>query len=201
MSINPLTVAPVLMGLVAAHIGLQGSALWVVLITSVAGYTIVPLAFLLALKNRGRIESIEARDRDRRSGPLWTGIGILAVAGTGVVLVSGLGYSPLLAVSVVLVLNAVFAATINERFKMSLHVSSVAGLFSILCGLTWLSGQSLPGGRILLVLSAMQIPLLMWARKADRAHSGNEVRVGAIFGLLLPPAELLVMNALWPLYG
>ena len=201
MAINPLTVAPLLMGLVASHMGLQGDALGSTILVAVLGYLVIPLVFLLLLKRSGRIASIEARDRERRSGPLWVGAGILTVAGAAVVWTSGSGYGPLFAVSLILVLNALLAAAINERFKMSLHVSSVAGLFSMLWALTWISGQRLPGGAVLLIGAALLIPLLMWARKADHAHSGPEVRVGALFGLVIPAVEVFLLHAVWPLYG
>lgn len=200
MTVNPLTVAPVLMGVIAAHIGLREGALWATVLAAVVGYSVIPLVFLLLLKRTGRIATIEARNRERRSRPLWIGVGLLIVAGTVVVWISGAGYSPLLAVSLILVMNATLSAIINERFKMSLHVSSVAGCFSILCTLTWLSAQDLPGGAMLLTVSALLIPLLMWARRADQAHSGPEVFTGAAFGLLIPAAELILLDALWPIY-
>ena len=201
MGVNPLTVAPLLIGLVAAHSGLRGSELSGVLFVAIAGYTILPLGFLLWLKQTGRIASIEARNQQQRIGPLWIGAGLLTITGTLVVWRSGTGYSPLLVVSLVFVVNAVLAAVINLRFKMSLHVSSVAGLFSILSALTWISGRYMPGGLPLLIAAGLLIPLLMWARMADQAHSRPEVSVGALFGTLIPAAELIALDVMWPIYG
>jgi len=200
MLINPLTVTPVLLGLVGAHAGLGDDLLKMVMV-AVGGYVILPLVFLVWLERTGRIASIEARDRERRSSALWIGAGLLALAGIATSWTAGAEYGPIPAVAALLVLNALIAAGINERFKISLHVASVAGLFAILTGLKLLSGQPLPGGPFVLGSALLLIPVLMWARMADGAHSRSEVIAGGLFGLIMPPFELWLLDVLWPLYA
>ncbi len=200
MLINPLTITPPVFLLIALHDGLGERALPIFLV-AFAGYFVLPLGLLMALKRSGQIATIEARDRSTRTPVLWMGVGLLAVAGMAVVFASGWRYGAVGAVSMVLVVNAIIAAFINARFKMSLHVGSVAGAFSILATISFISGQLVPGGLALLVIAAMLIPLLMWARTAEKAHSRSEVWFGALFGLLAPSTEILILHTVWPLYA
>jgi hypothetical protein len=200
MLVNPLTVTPALFALVGEHAGLEGSLLDMVLV-AIAGYVLLPLAFLVWLQKTGRIATIEARDRQRRSSALWIGAGLLALAGIATSWMAGAEYGPVPAVAALLVLNALIAAAVNERFKISLHVASVAGLFAILAVLEVLSGRPMPGGSWVLGIALLLIPALMWARMADGAHSRTEVIAGWLFGLFMPALELWVLDAFRPLYG
>ena len=200
MLVNPLTIAPVLFGLVGVHAGL-GESLPGMMLTAIGGYVLVPLSFLVWLQRSGRIATIEARDRERRSGALWIGAGLLALAGMATSWTAGAEYGPIPAIAGLLVLNVLMAAAINERFKISLHVAAAAGLFSFLTALHLISGRPIPGGPWVLGTTLLLVPLLMWARMADGAHSRHEVVAGCLFGLLLPALELWVLDAFFPLMG
>lgn len=200
MAVNPLTVTPVLFGLIAAHDN-SLDRISPIIVAAVLGYIVLPLSFLVLLTKAGRIESIEARDRRRRAPALWMGAGLLALAGIAVSWTAGAEYGPVSAVAGILLVNALIAAAINERFKISLHVASIAGLFSILTVLGMISGDPMPGGPWVLGSALLLIPLLMWARMADGAHSRNEVLAGCLFGLMVPALELWMVNALGPLYS
>lgn len=198
--VNPLTIGPVLLGLVAAHAGMTGILFSKVLVTSILGYSIVPLILLLVLKRRGRIASIEARDRQRRSRALWSGSLLMLLVSLAVIWAAGGGYSSIAVVSGMVAINTALAALINERFKMSLHVASVTTLCSFLAALSVLSSTPVPGSEWTLVVTFILIPVAMWGRLTDRAHSRYEVAAGCLFGVVVPPLELLLVNTFWPLF-
>ncbi len=198
--VNPLTIGPVLIALVAAHAGYAGSSFFRILTASIAGYSLIPLALLLILKRWGAIETIEARDRTRRKRALWVGVGLMVGVALAITLLADQGYDAVVTVSWLVAFNTILAASINERFKISLHVMSVAGLASFLIVIPWVSGTPMPGSPWVIVLSMLLIPLIMWGRLTDEAHSRHEILAGCIVGLVMPGLELWTMDRIWPLF-
>lgn len=197
MLINPLTAAPVLMGFVVAHAGAGPDTLVNVVVAACVGYLLLPLALLVSLKKQGLIGSIEARDQKQRSKALRQGTALLVVAGFLCWLVAGEVQRSVTIVAMVLVIHLILARFITPRIKVSLHVAAVAGMVSMLLMLEWLSGNAMPFAPWIHIILLVLIPIMMWARMADGAHSRNEVIAGLFFGLLLPPVLLWMLDAAW----
>ncbi|MDE2997252.1 MAG: hypothetical protein OXT73_11055 [Bacteroidota bacterium] len=197
MLINPLTLAPVLMGLIGVHAGLTGEEVTLLVLVATGGYLVLPVLMLLYMKKRGRIQSLEARDPSERRGPLYMGVVILLVAGAACVMVVGSEKRLFCIASGVLILHLLLAIWITPRIKLSLHTASAAGLLSMIVALEWFAGHLMPLGGALYLILALIIPLVMWARLADGAHTRAEVVAGLLFGLFLPPGLLWLLDMAW----
>jgi hypothetical protein len=199
MLINPLTAAPVLMGLIATHAGASSDTVLSVVLTAAAGYTVLPLALLSFMRVRGQIRTIEARDQGQRSRALKNGLVLLCVAGLACWAVADDVQRSVAIVSLVLILHLSLAIFITPRLKVSLHVAAVSGMFSILLMQEWLSGIPMPLSPWIYAMLLVLLPIMMWARVADGAHSRTEVTAGLFFGLFLPPLLIWILEAMLPL--
>lgn len=198
MLINPLTAAPILMGLIATHAGASSETVLSVVLTAAAGYTVLPLVLLSFMRVRGQIGTIEARDQGQRSRALKNGLVLLGVAGLACWAVADDVQRSVAIVSLVLILHLSLAIVITPRLKVSLHVAAVSGMFSILITQEWLSGIAMPLSPGIYAVLLMLIPIMMWARVADGAHSRAEVTAGLFFGLSLPPLFIWMLEAMLP---
>lgn len=199
MLVNPLTAAPMLMGVIATHAGASSDTVLRVVLTAAVGYTVLPLTLLLYMRIRGHIGTIEARDQGQRSRALKNGLVLLGVAGLACWVVADDVQRSVAIVSLVLILHLSLAILITPRLKVSLHVASVSGMFSILLMQEWLSGIAMPLSPWIYAVLLILIPIMMWARVADGAHSRAEVTAGLFFGLFLPPLLIWMMEAMLPL--
>ena len=197
MLVNPLSAAPVLMGFVVAHAGASSETLIRVVGAAFVGYVLLPLTLLIILHRRGHIGSIEARDQGQRGKALRQGVALLIIAGLGCWFVADDVQRSVAIVSMVLILHLILAVFITPRLKVSLHVASVSGLLSMLLMLEWLSGHPMPLSPWIYIVLVILMPVMMWARMADGAHTRQEVVAGLFFGLLLPPVLLWMLDVSW----
>jgi len=193
MIINPLILPPIVMGLVAMQYGAPTPEAITVVLVATLGYLILPLGLLLVLRSKGRIKTIEARDRERRERPVLVGAAILSLWVMVMWMAAGSVRHPISGVALILAINIWIVSLITQRFKVSIHVSGVSGAFSILVCAAWLSGQPVPGGVGTLIGFGLAIPLVMWARVMDHAHARNEVLAGCAFGLLVSAIQVVVL--------
>lgn len=198
--VNPLVLPPLLFALALAHVRApwgdvaQGTGVGVVF------FTLLPLAYVLVLRMRGTIHSLEVRTRGHRFGPLAVGLmaGLLALA---VVRLSSItGRSLLMALILCHVLNTALIAAITLRWKISIHCIALAGVASSLLFVRLhVDGGLLAGpgiGRALVVSALALVPVLAWARVRSNAHTVPQVTGGSLFGLVLPYAELHLLSEL-----
>lgn len=201
--INPLVLPPIGFGLILWHFGAPGWEIaWIVAVALVF-FCLVPLAFLIRLIRRGEVETLEVRRRERRLKPFLAGIASYAV---GIVVMAATGRTavPLLvALALLYPINTALIVLINLRWKISVHMTGLAGFVSILLFVSLTVWQSLPAEAeaVLTVVTVAPLlallPLMMWARVRVGAHTPGQVAAGALFGLLVPMAELwIVVRAL-----
>lgn len=197
--LNPLVLPPVGFGLILWHFGAPGREIaWIVLV-SLVFFCLVPLAFVIALIRRGEVETLEVRRRESRLKPFLVGITSYAV-GMIVMALTGTTAVPfLVALALLYPINTALIVLINLRWKISVHMTSLAGFVSILLFVSLTAWRALPP-ETEVVLTALTVvpllillPLLMWARVRVEAHTPGQVVAGAIFGLILPVAELWVI--------
>ena len=195
--LNPLVFPPVAFTLIDAHFGAGPVQLLWTFCVSLTFFCLVPLLYVVGMIRAGRTESLEVRDRASRLGPLLVGIGSYAV---GALLlwrtVEGPALPLIVAFAALFPLNTAVILLINLRWKISLHMTSLAGFVSVLLFTALTVWRDLPAGiEAALTLATvgplvLLVPLLMWARVRVGAHTPGQVVAGAAFGLFVPLAEL-----------
>jgi len=192
MILNPLVIPPLLLSLVAFQLESNTRSIVWLFGVSLLMYTVLPFAYLIFLLKTGRIKELEARERSSRSGPLFMGVILLAVAIVPVYFIAPIELKPIVgAVASLFAINAFLLAVITVRLKISIHVSTIAGFFSILLGLQGFGFVPIIWESYLIFGAAVfAISLVSWARIFSDAHSRVEVAWGICFGLFLPLIEI-----------
>ncbi len=196
---NPLVLPPVGFGLILWHFGAPGAEIaWIVGVALVF-FCLIPLAYVIRMIRRGEAESLEVRRQERRLKPFLVGItsyavGMVVMATTGTTAVAFL-----VALALLYPINTAIIVLINLRWKISVHMTSLAGFVSILLFVSLTVWRDLPPATEV-VLTAVTVapllvllPLLMWARVRVEAHSLGQVVAGALFGLIVPVVELSII--------
>ena len=196
MLFNPLTLPPVLYALLAFQAGADSVEITHIAITAIVLHLVLPLSYLLVLKKAGRIQSIEARDRSKRSGPLLVGALYLIAAIPIMWYQAQASETVVTGFAIVTAANALIIALITRRFKISMHVASTSGFLAVVITSAQLSGAMLWGGWTLVAGSLLLIPAVIWARIRNDAHSKKEVYAGLIYGLVALHLELVGLQAL-----
>ena len=197
--LNPLALPPVGFALVQWHFGAGALEIAWTFAVAAAFFCFVPLLYLLGMVRQGRAESLEVRERTRRLRPFLVGVGSY-LAG---ILVLGLTVRtalPLIvSIAVLFPVNTLLIVLINTRWKISVHMTSLAGFVSLLLFVALTVWRDLPAEAETALTAAsvapllLLLPLLMWARVRVEAHTPGQVLAGAAFGLLVPLVELYVL--------
>lgn len=196
-AVNPLVLPPLVYGLVLAHVG--ASTTDVVLGAGIGGVFlgVVPLLHVGWMRYRGEIQSLEIRDRRKRTEPFFVALAatLAALFAVGALDVRG---GRLIAVLLGChFLNTVLLLGITRWWKISVHCASVAGaLATLLFVRIHVSGTvldtTLIGGGVLGVGAVLTL-LLLWARVRSRAHTPEQAAAGTVLGLAAPYVELSLM--------
>jgi len=199
--LNPLVFPPIGLALVHAHAGPPpaGAALLAALVTLAVGavfYCFVPLGYIVRLVRSGAAESLEVRDRITRLRPLAVSIASYAVGAVALAAtVDGPARPLILTFAVAFPLNTIGLLAITRRWKISLHLSSLAGFVAVQGYAAWTlpaaGALTLSAASVALLLPLL--PLLMWARVRSGAHTPAQVVAGAAYGALVPLAEFLLV--------
>lgn len=202
--LNPLVFPPVAFTLIAAHFHSGAAQTAAVFGVSLVFFCLVPLLYVVGMIRAGRAESLEVRNRASRTRPFLVGVASYAVgAGLLGLVLRGPALPVVLAFAALFPLNTLVIALINLRWKISIHMTSLAGFVGVLLFVAMTAWRSLPAGpqAVLTVASVapllVLLPLVMWARVRVEAHSLGQVVAGAVFGLLVPVAQLYVIAHHW----
>jgi membrane-associated phospholipid phosphatase len=197
--LNPLVLPPVGFGLILWHFGAPG--LEIALVTGVAlvFFCLVPLVYVIRMIRRGEAETLEVRRRESRLKPFLVGITSYAVGMAVMAAVGTTAVAFLVALALLYPINTALLVLINLRWKISVHMTSLAGFVSILLFVSLTVWRGLPPTAEA-VLTAVTVapllvllPLMMWARVRVEAHTVGQVVAGALFGLVVPVVELYVI--------
>ena len=195
--LNPLVFPPVAFALIDAHFGAGLAEVAWTFGVSLVFFCLVPLFYVVGMIRAGRTESLEVRERHARLGPLLVGMGSYAV---GALLlwrtVEGPALPVIAAFAALFPLNTALILLINTRWKISLHMTALAGFCGVLLFTALTVWRDLPAD----VEAALEVatvaplllavPLLMWARVRVGAHTVGQVVAGAAFGLVVPQVQL-----------
>jgi hypothetical protein len=199
-AVNPLVLAPLLFGLVLAHLGAPLTEIGWAVSVGLVFMAVLPLAYIVRLLRRRRVRSVEIPERARRRGPLLVSVaaylGALAVLYT-----TAETAAALLAVLAGLHAgNTALILVVTLRWKISIHTTALGGFISMLLFVAQTPWPRLaleaalftPGAvsGLLLLLGA-----LVWARVRLGAHTAAQAVAGALFGLAMPYAELSLLAA------
>ena len=202
--LNPLVLPPVAFALLDAHFGARGlEVLWTFAVSAVF-FCLVPLLYILGLVRRGRAESLEVRQRERRLGPFLVSV-VSYLIGTVLLalVVDGPALPLIVTFAAIFPINTAVLMLITLRWKISIHMSSLAAFVSVLLFAALTVWRDLPDGiEAALTLAtvaplALLLPLLMWARVRVGAHTTAQVIAGAAFGLVVPLVELYLVVYIW----
>ncbi|MEM1115701.1 MAG: hypothetical protein AAF845_15915 [Bacteroidota bacterium] len=202
--LNPLVFPPIAFALIDAHFGAGlPEVAWTFGVSAVF-FCLVPLFYVLGMVRRGRVESLEVRDRASRLGPFLVGIASYAV---GALLlwqtVEGPALPLIVAYASLFPLNTAIILLINTQWKISVHMTSLAGFVGVLLFTALTVWRDFPAGLEAALTIAtvgplmLMLPLLMWARVRVGAHTVGQVVAGAAFGLLVPQAQLWWILYVW----
>ena len=202
--LNPLVFPPVTFTLLDAHFGAGPVQLLWTFGVSLVFFCLVPLFYVLGMIRAGRAESLEVRDRQSRLGPLLVGIASYAAGAVALSqIVEGPAFPVIVAFAALFPVNTAVILLINLRWKISLHMTSLAGFVSVLLFTALTVWRDLPAvPEALLTLATVGpllalVPVLMWARVRVGAHTPGQVAAGAAFGLFVPLAELWAVVYGW----
>ncbi|MFB6097509.1 MAG: hypothetical protein ABEK84_00025, partial [Salinibacter sp.] len=125
--VSPLALPPLVYGIVLAHVGApRADVAWGVGI-ALFFLALIPLVYVGWMRVRGRVESLEIRDRSKRTEPFLV---VLAAAVAAFIAVLGTdmtGQRLLAALVACHVLNTSLLFLITTWWKISVHCASVAG--------------------------------------------------------------------------
>jgi len=195
--VNPLVLPPLVYGLVLLHIGAPTGDVATGVGIAAVFLGLIPLLHVGSMRVRGKIGSLEIRDRDKRTEPF------LVVLGAGLaalLFVGGLdlyGRRFVMALLGCHLLNTSLLLGITRWWKISVHCASVAGAVGTLAFMhVHVSGTGMGGklvGPAVLGTGLILVPLLVWARVRSRAHTPRQAVAGAVLGLMAPYLELLTV--------
>ena len=202
--LNPLVFPPVAFALIEWHFGGGWASVAWTFGVSLVFFCLLPLTYVAGMVRAGRAESLEVRDRTRRLGPLLVSIASYAV---GALLlwrtVQGPALPLVVSFAALYPLNTAVLLLITLRWKISIHMTSLAGFVGVLLFVALTVWRDLPADveAALTVATVaplvLLVPLLMWARVRVGAHTPAQVAAGAAFGLVVLPAELWWIAVRW----
>lgn len=199
--INPLILPPVEFGLVLWHFGAGGQEIGMGVGIGLVFFFFVPLVYVALMVRRGKAATLEVRQRGARTRPFLVGI-VSYVVGIAVLWMVLQTVRPLiLLLAAIYPINTALIVVINLRWKISVHVASIAGFLAgllFIAVLVW----SAPTLGVLTTTSIapwlLLIPLLMWARVRSGAHTPGQVVAGSVFGFGM---TLLQLTAAVSVFG
>lgn len=194
--VSPLALPVVALTVGAVALGAGAREAWLIAAGSLLAHGIVPLVFLVWLVGRGEARSIEVRDRERRTAPYLFG----AACVTLFALVLAVWLPPqrqaLAWIECAQAVNTLVLMAINLRWKISLHLTTLAVTISTLA--TMALALDLPRPDVLppglFAFLALLVPALAWARVYAGAHTVAQTVGGTLFGLVVPALEIVLLH-------
>ncbi len=192
-AINPLVLPPILFGIVVYNSGGSRGQISGAVAIAVVFFCLVPLASMVRAIRGKPAATIELRDRTHRTMPYLISVASYLAALAVLTQTSLPARGFLLAVTLAFVWNGVLLLIINLYWKISLHVSTLAGFFSILWFYSTRVIDHDGSALVFAVVAVVVTALVMWARVEADAHTEAQVIGGAVFGFLMPYVLLLVL--------
>lgn len=197
-TVNPLISPAALFGIVLVYCGVPMPRVASAVLLVFFFFGLVPLGYIGWLIRRRQVGSVEVRFRQHRTRPFLVTIASSLAAALAVPFATPSVSTLTASLILCFALNTSLAALVNARWKISIHLLSIAGCLSILL---YFAYPPLPLGVTpvillgppLLACIALLVIALMWARVRVHAHTPAQVTAGACVGLVLPYLELFFL--------
>ncbi len=192
--VNPLILPPIQFALVLGHFGASVSEVQRTTGIGLVFFFLIPLGYVARMVRRGKAATLEIRRQDARTAPFIFGIASYLAGIAALWMTMETARPLLLTLAAIYPVNTAIVAIINLRWKISVHVVSVAGFVVGLLFVMWISHSANTTGLLTVEFVApllLLIPLLMWARVRSGAHTTGQVVSGALFGFGMTLAQLL----------
>jgi membrane-associated phospholipid phosphatase len=191
---NPLVLPLIIFTVLAFKLETDPVVRFLVISVSLFFFSLLPLIILLWMKKHQSIESIDVRDRIARTRPFIYGI-LCMLAGSTMFLLLGLNHADVYqAVAMIGILNAVIAAVITTRWKISIHSMSMASsgvLLYFISGTNPLAWPPFTTSSILFILSIVFVTIFVqWSRVVLKHHTIAQVIAGALLAVILTILQL-----------
>jgi membrane-associated phospholipid phosphatase len=181
--IHPLILSPLTFALLFAEMRQKTPFSYIYLFIVVMTISIIPLLYVLKMKNDGEIENIDIPDRKQRQKPFVKGTILFLI--TSFLLVILRAPSQFVTIMLIYTINTGLATLITKYWKISVHGLSFGipiATFGMLLSKRYFYLSSL-------------LPLLVYSRVKLKAHSISQVVAGFSLGFIL---TILQIKILWP---
>jgi len=202
--LNPLSLPPISFALIQAHFGADAGAIAWTFGVSLVFFCVVPLLYVAGMVRAGRIANYDIPDREQRFGLFLVSVASYIV---GTLLLWRTLVGPALplvvAFAAVYPINTTVLLLITRHWKISIHMTGLAGFVGVLLFTALTVWRDLPADvETALTLATVGplvilLPLLMWARVRVGAHTPAQVVAGTLFGLIVPQVQLWWIVYVW----
>lgn len=194
--VNPLALPPLVYGTALAHLGASPADVARGAGVALVFLALIPLVYVGWMRFQGRIESLEIRDREKRTEPFLVVLGAGGAAFATVLGMEIAGQRLIAALIACHVLNTSLLFLITAWWKISVHCASVAGAVATLAFVQF----HVPGtlldpavlGTEVLIGGTLLVLVMLWARIRSRAHTPLQAVAGTVLGGA-PYVELLAL--------
>lgn len=193
---NPLVLPLGLFWYAAARLEAEAATILLVVGNGVLFYAIIPLIILLLMRRYKLVDGMEVEQRELRLRPFIYGI-LSMLIGASLFTVIGLQNGEIYqALGMIPIVNAMLAAFITLRWKISIHAMSITTAAIVLF---YLSGPvtmqwpplSYAAAGLALLLSVI-IVAVQWSRIVLNYHTTAQVIAGVILAVILTLLQLLL---------
>ncbi len=175
--LNPLSLPPISFALLQAHFGAGAGAIAWTFGVSLVFFCVIPLLYVAGMVRAGRIASYDVPERERRFGLFLVSVASYAL---GTLLLwrtlEGPALPLVVSFAALYPINTAILLLITRHWKISIHMTGLAGFVGVLLFTALTVWRDLPDGvEAALTLASVAplvalVPLLMWARARARAH-------------------------------
>lgn len=193
---NPLFLSNMLVAMVLNVFETSSTTYWLIIGWLLLLTTLLPIAILKVLKNKGRIESLDINVKSNRFK-----VFVLVISAYLLFYFSlrwfGKSYPLIGTIIALLVINMTLSSFITFFWKISIHNASLASTVTFLLFFAWIYERITMPSWVngIVVVSMLIIPVMMWARKKLGVHTWPQCIAGTLSGILVTWIEIELLIA------
>ncbi len=197
-ALSPPVLLPLLMWLLLGWVGASTSETFILVSGIALLMSILPLIYVVWMVRSARARSLNLENRRHRSQAMAIGLagGLLYIGLIASVAQTSRDF--VLATTLAYVATTGLLIAINNRWRISLHMASVAGFLAVVIFVAQAAAGPMQGAIrpwAAAGAAALCIPLVAWSRLHLQAHTAGQVVGGVVVGLALPYLILELLSA------